>query len=158
MIKRRTFVARIAGLVAVSVAGRRLWAGLPPMLSKPTPITIYKSSSCECCAKWVDHIRASGYAPTVHDEEKMEALKDEMGVPSQVRSCHTGIVEKYLIEGHVPASDIQRLLTERPKIAGLGVPGMPPRTYGMAPPGVEVGGYDVIAFQLGGETRLFARH
>jgi hypothetical protein len=158
MIKRRTFVARFAGLVAVSVAGRRLWAGLPPVASKPTPITIYKSSSCECCAKWVDHIRASGFAPTVHDEEKMEALKDEMGVPSEVRSCHTGIVEKYLIEGHVPASDIQRLLTERPKIAGLAVAGMPPRTYGMAPPGVEVGGYDVTAFQLGGETRLFARH
>ena len=158
MIKRRAFVARIAGLAAVSVAGRRLWAQLPVMPGNPTPITVYKSSSCECCAKWVNHIRASGFAPDVHDEEEMEALKDEMGVPRGVRSCHTGIVEKYLIEGHVPASDIRRLLAERPESAGLAVPGMPPRTYGMAPPGVEVGGYEVVSFRRDGTTKLFARH
>lgn len=158
MIERRTFVARLAGLVAVGLSGSRLWAELPPLAGKPTTITIYKSSSCECCAKWVDHIRASGFTPVVHDEENMDAVKDEMGVPKSVRSCHTGMVEKYLIEGHVPASDIRRLLAERPKTAGLAVPGMPPRTYGMAAPGVEVGGYETVAFQLDGVTRLFARH
>jgi hypothetical protein len=158
MIKRRTFVARIAGLVAVGVTGRRLWAEFPHRAAPPIPITIYKSSSCECCAKWVDHIKANGFAPVVHDDERMEAIKDEMGVPEGVRSCHTGITEKYLIEGHVPASDIQRLLKERPRALGLAVPGMPPRTYGMAPPGVEVGGYEVVVFQRDGTTRLFARH
>ena len=156
-MERRLFVARLAGLAAVGFTGR-VWAQLPPTAHKPTPITIYKSSSCECCAKWVDHLKQSGFAPVVHDEEEMEALKDEMGVPKAVRSCHTGVMEKYLIEGHVPASDIRRLLTEKPKTAGLAVPGMPPRTYGMAPPGVEVGGYEVVAFQLDGVTRVFARH
>jgi hypothetical protein len=157
-MKRRDFVVRITGLVAVGLTGRRLWAQLPALAVKPTSITIYKSSSCECCVRWVDHIGASGFTPVVHDEEEMEALKDELGVPRGVRSCHTAIVEKYLIEGHVPASDIRRLLAERTKTAGLAVPGMPPRTHGMAPPGVEVGGYEVIAFQSDGATRIFARH
>lgn len=157
MMERRTFVARIAGLAASGLAGR-VWAQVPPVADKPTPITIYKSSSCECCARWVDHLKQSGFAPAVHDEEDMEALKDEMGIPKAVRSCHTGVLDKYVIEGHVPASDLRRLLNEKPKTAGLAVPGMPPRTYGMAPPGVEVGGYEVVAFQLDGVTRVFARH
>jgi hypothetical protein len=124
----------------------------------PTPITVYKSSTCVCCTKWVDHIRANGFAPVVHDDEEMEALKDEMGVPPEVRSCHTGIVDKYLIEGHVPASDIRRLLAERPKTAGLAVPGMPPLTPGMAPPGVEPKDFEVVSFQPDGSTKLFSRH
>jgi hypothetical protein len=158
MIERRTFVARLAGLVAVGFGGSRLWAGLPRLRGKPIPITIYKSSTCECCTKWVDYLKTSGFTPLVHDEENMDALKDEMGVPRAVRSCHTAMVEKYLIEGHVPASDIRRLLVERPRTAGLAVPGMPPRTYGMAAPGGEVGGYETVAFQLDGATRVFARH
>ncbi|MGH7510195.1 MAG: DUF411 domain-containing protein [Gemmatimonadales bacterium] len=158
MIQRRAFVARIAGLVAVGVTSQRLWAQVTGLLDKPTPITVYKSSSCECCAKWVDHIRASGFAPEVHDEEGMDGLKDRLGVPENVRSCHTGQVDGYLVEGHVPASDIRRLLDERPKSSGLAVPGMPPRTYGMAPPGVAVGGYEVVSFQRNGKTAVFARH
>jgi hypothetical protein len=163
IITRRTLVARFAGFIAAGIAGRRLWAELPgaelPATSaNPSRITVYKSRSCECCARWVDHIRASGFVPEVHDDEEMEALKDEMGIPKAVRSCHTGIIDKYYIEGHVPASDIRRLLKERPKVVGLAVPGMPPRTHGMAPPGVEVGGYEVVSFQRDGATRVFARH
>lgn len=157
MMQRRGFLVRMAGLAVVGVTGRRLWAELPGGMS-PTPITIYKSSTCGCCTKWVDHIRANGFAPVVHDDEGMEALKDELGVPPGVRSCHTGIVEKYLIEGHVPASDIRRLLAERPKIAGLAVPGMPSLTPGMAPPGEKPRDYEVLSFQLDGSTKLFARH
>lgn len=156
-MQRRGFLVRMAGLAVVGVTGRRLWAELPGGMS-PTPITIYKSSTCGCCTKWVDHIRANGFAPVVHDDEEMEALKDELGVPPGVRSCHTGIVEKYLIEGHVPASDIRRLLAERPKIAGLAVPGMPSLTPGMAPPGEKPRDYEVLSFQLDGSTKLFARH
>jgi hypothetical protein len=158
MIERRAFMARMAGVVALGIAGRRLWAELPAFAVKPTAITIYKSSSCGCCAKWVDHIRASGFAPDVHDREDMDELKEKLGVPEAVRSCHTGQVDGYLIEGHVPASDIRRLLLERPEVAGLAVPGMPPRTHGMAPPGVEVGDYEVVAFQTDGTTRVFASH
>lgn len=157
MMQRRGFVVRMAGLVAVGVTGGRLWAQLPEA-DGPTPITVYKSSTCTCCTKWVDHIRAEGFGPVVHDQEEMEALKDEMGVPPDVRSCHTAIVDKYLIEGHVPASDIRRLLAERPKILGLAVPGMPSLTPGMAPPGVQPKDFEVISFQPNGSTKVFSRH
>lgn len=157
MIQRRGFVVRLAGLVAVGVTGGRLWAQLPRGTS-PTPITVYKSSTCDCCTKWVDHIRANGFSPVVHDQEEMDALKDEMGVPPDVRSCHTAIVDKYLIEGHVPASDIRRLLADRPKTLGLAVPGMPPLTPGMAPAGVKPKDFEVISFQPDGSTKVFARH
>ena len=156
MMRRRRFVVRMAGLVAVGVTGRRVWAQLPGL--SPTPITVYKSSTCGCCTKWVDHIRASGFAPVVHDQEEMEDLKDQMGVPSAVRSCHTAIVGKYLIEGHVPASDILRLVAERPNVLGLAVPEMPPLTPGMAPEGVEPKDFEVVSFQTDGSTRVFARH
>jgi hypothetical protein len=156
-MQRRRFLARMAGLAAVGMAGPRLWAQLPGPIA-PTPITIYKSSTCSCCTKWVDHIRASGFAPVVHDEEQMEALKDRLKVPEGVRSCHTAQVEGYLIEGHVPASDIRRLLAERPKTAGLAVPGMPPLTPGMAPPGEKPRDYEVVSFQPDGSTRIFVRH
>jgi hypothetical protein len=157
MMQRRGFLARMAGVVAVGVTGPRLWAALPDGGS-PTPITVYKSSTCECCTKWVDHVRANGFAPVVHDEEEMDALKDKLKVPGGVRSCHTAQIDGYLIEGHVPASDIRRLLAERPKTAGLAVPGMPPLTPGMAPAGVESKDFDVVSFQPDGSTKLFARH
>jgi hypothetical protein len=156
-IERRVFVARLAGLLALGATGPRLWAELP-RAAVGTPITVYKSSSCGCCTKWVDHIRENGFSPAVHDEENMDELKDELGIPRGVRSCHTALVEGYLIEGHVPASDIRRLLAERPKAAGLAVPDMPPLTPGMAPPGVKPRDYEVLAFQTDGTTRSFARH
>ncbi len=156
MMKRRIFLARTAGLVAVGITGRRLWAQLPALTS--TPITVFKSSTCGCCTKWVDHVRANGFVPTVRDEEEMEKLKDKLGVPEKVRSCHTAQADGYLIEGHVPAADIKRLLAERPKVAGLAVPEMPPLTPGMAPPGVEPRDFEVISFQSDGTTKTFARH
>lgn len=158
MISRRTFVIRVSGLVASGVAGSRLAAEVAGSSSKPTPITVYKSSSCECCAQWVNHLRASGFEPVVHDEEDMDAVKARLGVPAGVRSCHTGVVGKYLIEGHVPASDIRRLAVEQPKAVGLAVPGMPSHTPGMAPPGDKIAGFEVLAFQPDGSTRVFARY
>jgi hypothetical protein len=158
MIDRRAFVIRVSGLVAMGVTGARLAAQVPGSSAKPTPITIYKSSSCECCAKWVAHVRDDGFEPTVHDEEDMDAIKAQLGVPVGVRSCHTALVGQYLIEGHVPASDIQRLVRQQPRVIGLAVPGMPSGTPGMAPPGAKVAGFEVVAFQLDGTTRTFARH
>lgn len=158
MIKRRVFLTRMAGLVAVGATGRSLWAQLPNLPSGSTPITVYKSSTCSCCTKWVDHIRANGFVPAVHDEEEMEQLKDKLGIPKSVRSCHTARVDGYLIEGHVPAGDIKRLLAERPKVSGLAVPDMPPLTPGMAPSGVEPRDFEVVAFKPDGSTKTFARH
>jgi hypothetical protein len=157
MIERRAFVARVVGLAAFGLSGRVWGQGLGAAM-KTSPITVYKSSSCGCCAKWVDHVRANGFVPAVHDHEDMETLKDELGVPKGVRSCHTAIADGYLIEGHVPASDIKRLLAERPKAAGLAVPEMPPLTPGMAPAGVKPRDFTVLAFQSDGATRVFARY
>jgi hypothetical protein len=158
MIDRRAFVIRVSGLVAMGVAGGRLAAQVPGSSAQPTPITIYKSSSCECCAKWVAHVRDDGFEPTVHDEEDMDAIKAQLGVPVGVRSCHTALVGEYLIEGHVPASDIRRLVGQQPRVAGLAVPGMPSGTPGMAQPGAKIAGFEVVAFQLDGTTRTFARY
>jgi hypothetical protein len=158
MIDRRSFVIRVAGLVAAGAAGRQLTAQVAGSSPKPTPITIYKSSSCECCAKWVTHVRDNGFEPTVRDEEDMDAIKAQLGVPEGVRSCHTALVGKYLIEGHVPASDIQRLVGQKPRVTGLAVPGMPTGTPGMAPPGAKIAGFEVVTFQLDGTTKTFARY
>ena len=158
MIDRRAFVIRVSGLVAAGVACGRPAAPVAGSSAKATPIAIYKSSSCECCAKWVDHVRANGLVPTVHDEEDMDAIKAQLGVPVAVRSCHTALVGKYLIEGHVPASDIKRLVVEQPRVAGLAVPGMPSGTPGMAQPGAKIAGFEVVAFQLDGTTKTFARY
>jgi hypothetical protein len=158
MINRRTFVFRVSGLVAAGVAGVRLAAQASGSSAKPTPITVYKSSSCECCAKWVDHVRDNGFEPVVHNEEDKDAIKAQLGVPEGVRSCHTALVGKYLIEGHVPASDIRRLVREQPGVVGLAVPGMSSGTPGMAQPGAKIVGFDVVAFQLDGTTKTFARY
>jgi len=149
-LSRRGFLGGVAGI----------WlAGLPRgKTAAPTAITIYKSRSCGCCAKWVEHVKAAGFEARVHDEESMDGLKDELGVPQEVRSCHTAVVGGFLIEGHVPAADIRQLLTRRPKAAGLAVPGMPAGTPGMAETGSRIADFDVLAFQTDGSTSVFARH
>jgi hypothetical protein len=155
MVSRRSFLRQTAGIAAAVAAARRVMAASS---ASPTPITVYKSSTCECCAKWVDHLRTNGFQPQVHDEEDMNAIKDEMGVPKGVRSCHTALVGKYLIEGHVPADDIHRLVTDHPAVAGLAVPGMPSSTPGMAMPGAPVEPYEVVSFTRAGTTAVYARH
>jgi hypothetical protein len=126
--------------------------------ARASSLTVYKDPNCGCCTKWIDHLRASGLKPTVHDRTDMDVLKDSLGVPSALRSCHTAVAGRYVIEGHVPAADVKRLLATAPKgIIGLAVPGMP-----MGSPGMETDGradrYDVVAFGVNGETKLFARH
>jgi hypothetical protein len=158
-LTRRTWIARAA---ATALSGTAMTTLLPRIgnaaAAKPMPITVYKDPSCGCCKNWVDHLRANGFAPDVHDRNDMDALKDSLGVPATLRSCHTAVVEKYVIEGHVPAADVKRLLATKPaKTVGVAVPGMPAGS-----PGMEMGGrvdrYDVIAFAAGGATRIFARH
>jgi hypothetical protein len=156
MITRRTFVAQAAGVVLTSLGGRAMLAQASN--DPATPIAVYKSASCGCCAKWVDHLRATGFSPTIHDEADMDAVKDRLGVPKDVRSCHTAVLDRYLIEGHVPAGDLRSLLAKHPAVAGLAVPGMPGGTPGMAAPGAPAEPYEVVAFQLDGTTRSYASH
>lgn len=158
LLTRRAWIARMTTTV---LGGAALTAVLPRVVAsapKPTSITVYKDPSCGCCTKWVDHLRANGFAPEVHDRSDMDALKDSLGVPAKLRSCHTAVVAKYVIEGHVPAADVKRLLSSKPaKTVGIAVPGMPVGSPGMEM-GARVDRYDVVAFAPGGATRVFARH
>ncbi len=122
-----------------------------------TEVTVYKSPTCGCCKQWVRHMQASGFSVKAHDVADIVQNKTANGVPRTLGSCHTANVGGYVIEGHVPASDIKRLLKERPPVRGLAVPGMP-----VGSPGMEQGGhkdrYDVLTFDARGNTSVYARH
>lgn len=120
-------------------------------------VTVYKSPTCQCCSKWVAHLRAAGFAVETRNEAAMNPLKSSLGVSQPLWSCHTAVVAEYIIEGHVPAADIRRLLAEKPKARGIAVPGMP-----IGSPGMEMGArhdpYEVMLFDEAGQTQTFARH
>ena len=155
---RRAWIARTATTALSGAALLALRPAVSTAASKPTAITVYKDPSCGCCTKWVSHLQANGFAPEVHDRSDMDALKDSLGVPPALRSCHTAVAGKYVIEGHVPAADLTRLLAAKPAdTLGLAVPGMP-----VGSPGMEMGdrrvAYDVVAFGPAGSTHVFAKH
>ncbi|MCP4283980.1 MAG: DUF411 domain-containing protein [Gammaproteobacteria bacterium] len=129
-----------------------------PMESRAeTPeVIVYKSATCGCCGNWVDHMRDAGFKVTTHDRNDMNRVKQEHGVAYKLRSCHTAVVGDYVLEGHVPANDVHRLLQERPAIDGLAVPGMPMGSPGME--GKYKDPYDVITFTKDGKSGVFARH
>ena len=133
-------------------------AGLRPFAQSGAAVQVYKDPTCGCCALWVEHLRKAGFTATVTDVEDMTALKTKHGVPPRARSCHTAVTGDYVIEGHVPAADVQRLLKERPSVAGIGVPGMPIGSPGMEVAGVKPQPYDVLAFDKAGQTTVFASH
>lgn len=119
-------------------------------------ITVYKSPQCGCCSKWIEHLEADGFTVKTEETADMSKVKSEFGIPSELVSCHTAMVDGYLVEGHVPAETIRRLLAERPEIAGLAVPGMPTGSPGMEGPNPQP--YDVIAFDTEGGQRVFESH
>jgi hypothetical protein len=121
-----------------------------------TEIAVYKSPTCGCCSKWVRHLEANGFRVKSYDVKDVNSYKDRYGVPVTLGSCHTAIVDGYVVEGHVPAADIKRLLAERPAIKGIAVPGMPAGSPGMEGPVTDR--YDVLSFDANGETKTFARH
>jgi hypothetical protein len=122
-------------------------------------MTVYKTATCGCCKDWVAHVRAAGHDVAVQDvsREQLVERKRELGLDPGLAACHTAVVEGYVVEGHVPASDIERLLRERPDIAGIAVPGMPLGSPGMDY-GDRVDPYNVIAFRADGAMKVFARH
>lgn len=118
-------------------------------------VEVWKSPLCGCCGAWIDHMRAAGFSVTVHEVEDVAPIKVARGVDDDLASCHTATVDGYVVEGHVPASDVRRLLADRPPIAGLSVPGMPSGAPGM---GSDGSAHEVVAFDAAGRRRLFARH
>jgi hypothetical protein len=157
MMSRRSFVGHAAGAGLALAGGTSLWAAVAGPAA-PTRMTIYMSPTCGCCAKWVDHVKAAGFKAVVHEDEDMETVKDSLGVPKDLRSCHTAQVDKYLIEGHVPAEDIKALLAKKPAAAGLAAPGMPASSPGMAMPGQPHEAYEVLLFQRDGSSEVYAKH
>ena len=122
-----------------------------------TPITVYKTASCGCCKAWVKHLDKNGFSATTHDLADLTETKNSLGVPEALRSCHTAVIGRYVIEGHVPADLIRKIVSEKPaNVVGLAVPGMPAGS-----PGMEVAGrkdaYEVIAFTRDGKRSVYAR-
>jgi hypothetical protein len=155
---RRSFIVAAGAAVVTSLGARALFAqqgqqALPAM-------TVYKSASCGCCVEWVKHVRANGFTVREVNTEDLGGVKREMGIPPRLASCHTVVVGSYVVEGHVPADDVKRLLRDRPAgVRGLAVPGMPIGSPGMeqGPPS-QYERYDVIAFTAAGGTSVFATH
>lgn len=148
---------RFAG---VALAGSLLSASAPPSREATVPkphITVFKDPNCGCCKSWVEHLRKHGFDVAVRDTSDVSGAKSTGRVPEALHSCHTAFVNGYVVEGHVPAADIQRMLREKPKLMGLAVPGMPAGSPGMEM-GSRVDPYDVVAFNRDGTTRVFAHH
>lgn len=135
-----------------------LIAGCSRAPSEGAPlITVYKSPTCQCCSGWVDHLKQHGFATRVEAQRDLAPVRTRLGVPGRLAACHTAVVDGYLIEGHVPADDIRRLIAEKPSAKGIAVPGMP-----IGSPGMEMGSrhdpYEVLLFDASGQTQVFARH
>jgi hypothetical protein len=121
-------------------------------------VEVYKSPTCGCCSNWVEHMRANGFTVRTTDLNDLTRIKAAHSVPVPVQSCHTALVNGYVVEGHVPAADVQRMLKEKPAIAGIAVGGMPMGSPGMESPYVKAESYDVMSFDKSGTTRVFAKH
>lgn len=119
-------------------------------------VDVFKTRTCGCCAKWVEHLKANGFTVTVQDVPSTAAYRLKYGVPDQLQSCHTAVVGGYAIEGHVPARDIQRLLKMAPKAKGLAVPGMPAGSPGMEGPRSDA--YSVVLFTSDGGASVFQKY
>lgn len=130
-----------------------------PALATPGQMEVFKSPTCGCCSAWVDHVVRAGFDALVRDvdQQTLWSMKARAGVTPELSSCHTAFVDGYFVEGHVPAGDVQRLLTERPDALGLTVPGMP-----IGSPGMEMGNqrevFDTLLVLRNGATEVFERH
>ena len=138
LTRRSVLFAAVASLLQTST----LFAGEKPV------ITVHKDPTCGCCSGWVQHLQKAGFDTKVLDTRELDAVKKRLGVPDDLAACHTAEVAGYVIEGHVPAAALTRLLAEKPKATGLAVPGMPIGSPGME--GGEPEKYDVVLFGQNG--------
>lgn len=119
-------------------------------------VEMYKNPYCGCCGQWAEHMRKNGFQVVAHDVEDITAKRASLGMPASLGSCHTAKVGGYLLEGHVPAADVRRLLKEKPRALGLAVPGMPAGSPGMDVPNSPP--YETLLVAKDGGTTVFARH
>ncbi len=136
--------------IAVLVGGSALAADPVPVMD------VYKSATCGCCARWAEHMRAAGFDVRTHDVPDVAVERRRVGMSDGLSGCHTAVVNGYVIEGHVPASDVKRLLAEKPKVLGLAVPNMPGGSPGME--NVASVPYEVLLVNQNGSVKTYARH
>jgi len=145
-------------LVAVAASACTDADAAPQAEAQPNPdlptILVYKSATCGCCKGWVAHLEAAGFTVDARDVTDLMTVKRDGGVPPAMSSCHTAIVDGYVVEGHVPADEVKRLLAERPEVAGIAVPGMPVGSPGME--GANAQPYQVLSFTHDGQAAVFA--
>ncbi|MGE0449503.1 MAG: DUF411 domain-containing protein [Vicinamibacterales bacterium] len=145
-------------LVALALAWTGgVWIAAQPAKPGRPQLTVFKSATCGCCRNWVEHMRTNGFDVRAIDVDDIDAVKREHGVPASAASCHTGIVNGYVIEGHVPADAVHRLLREKPAVAGIAVPGMPVGSPGMEVPGGQTQPYAIVSIDKGGKTAIYER-
>lgn len=154
MWDRRTATGMLMSVALLLASGVRADDTGPA--AQPPLVKVWKTPTCGCCGKWVRHMQAAGFRVEVTDVANVDPIKTANGLPLHLASCHTALVDGYVIEGHVPASDVRRLLKERPDIVGLTAPGMPPGSPGMDVPGSPP--YDVLSLDKDGRTAVYATH
>ena len=145
-------ILRAATLATTVLVASPLWA--------EETVEVLKSASCGCCIAWGEHMREQGFAVSEKNVSLVElnTAKNEAGLREEHKSCHTAYVDGYVVEGHVPAEDVRRLLTERPDAIGLAVPGMPFGSPGMGEPGPDAEPYDVLLVKRDGSTEVYSNH
>jgi len=146
----------VALLCLMAVTTPALAAGEAPGVPGGKAITVYKSPTCGCCAGWAEYLRDNGFQVTVVDQNDLRPVKARYGVGRELQSCHTAVIDGYVVEGHVPVDDIWRLITEKPDAAGITAPGMPMMSPGMN--SIEPQGYDVLLFGKGTKTSVYSRY
>jgi hypothetical protein len=152
MIARREWLKSVTAMAALGAPVSRL-------LAHPTlegDLLVWKSASCGCCKQWVEHMKSNGFHVVVHDVEDVGPYKKKYHVSDRLASCHTAYIDGYVIEGHVPAADVRRLLKQKPMLVGLAVPGMPSGSPGMEGPRKDR--FDVLTFDSSGKTTVFASY
>lgn len=151
LISRRTLLAR-GSVLALGLTGIARVLGASVF---KTPLLVYKDPGCACCEKWVAVMRSAGFVVSVRNTSDMATIKRRYQVGPELASCHTALVAGYVIEGHVPADLVQRLIREKPKTLGLAVPGMVTGSPGMEGPNSQA--YQVLSFNAAGKTSVYAR-
>jgi hypothetical protein len=158
-MQTHTFMTR-RSLLALALTVGLTWAGSVWMAAQATAkpqMTVYKSSTCGCCEKWVAHMRQNGFEVKAIDVDDIDKVKKERGVPDAAASCHTATVNGYLVEGHVPADAVLKMLKDKPAIAGIAVPGMPMGAPGMEMPNGQKEAYTIVSFDKTGKTAVYQK-
>ena len=156
-ITRRRFVQANLLLAAGLLANARADASGEDRETEGGEIVVYKSPSCGCCQAWVDYLEDHDFDVIVHNRRSMDEVKAMLGLTDpRLHSCHTAVIDGYIVEGHVPVADIRRMIREKPSILGITAPGMPQMSPGMG--SIEPSGYDVYSFDGAGDIRLFSRY